>query len=722
MASLWTSMCSSIVGEWVLGIIAMSAFDQLVALCSLLTLSTGLFQLGKKVKKETSTWVHETKNFISHSVEKMEAKITEAKDKMVTEMSSLAIKMINSDVVDYIKWPFKMITEYWGLMFCAIAGTLMITSRYYQYKAAKKMSKKGVKPEAISGTFSKIGFFAIVDTLATIVMIVGGLRFGFVESTKVYGSVKTVLSALFGKRNVFGENRAPGTEQKDDPFSGHADAHGDLISMVETIDSEGKLKEDPELGNKRIKIGIFFFMAVTISAGLIALIWHFNGKPKVKKIIKKLGNDKYRKPTKQMKKENTWTTASSIDLDEINEDWVMVMYHPGKRAFIEVEYNTPEYDEAYDALVEDGLDPEETIFAIDAWGKRRRINFREDQEDEDDDHGGHKESEKKQKTCAQCKQPAWKKSNLCPTHIKQAALTLEKPKTKVECVHVNNCPTKTKTSSGELCGVACGGHNCTHWAGCTPKTEALKVEKPKKEVTFTKTQCKVCKKQVDASDHYLKKNDKIIKKYGYKCQECIKDKSQLKKEGEEPVRASQVNKPEALLGKVRHEGRFYPFVSRLETATDKGHGFQFGNLIWSVQHVTKGQSGEMENQLMKAQFEPGVGNAEQDWSISRLPKTTAMGIQPPVRQSEPGEAIMMLTRNEAGTVVSNYGRTIKVGDELVSHDIPAVEGCSGAPIFATKDGALVGLHIGTDSKKKPTDNYFVPALLLQKEAGSLKAQ
>jgi hypothetical protein len=47
--------------------------------------------------------------------------------------------------------------------------------------------------------------------------------------------------------------------------------------------------------------------------------------------------------------------------------------------------------------------------------------------------------------------------------------TLRPVKCVKECVHVNTCPKQLPISAWHSCNKVCGGHNCTHWAGCVPE-------------------------------------------------------------------------------------------------------------------------------------------------------------------------------------------------------------------------------------------------------------
>lgn len=65
-------------------------------------------------------------------------------------------------------------------------------------------------------------------------------------------------------------------------------------------------------------------------------------------------------------------------------------------------------------------------------------------------------------------------------------------KSKGECVHVSDCPSKLKTSPYDLCNKSCGGHHCTHFAGCTPAhPEEVAPNTPKP--SMSRRACKTCK-------------------------------------------------------------------------------------------------------------------------------------------------------------------------------------------------------------------------------------
>jgi len=52
-------------------------------------------------------------------------------------------------------------------------------------------------------------------------------------------------------------------------------------------------------------------------------------------------------------------------------------------------------------------------------------------------------------------------------------------KVKKECCHAQDCPMQLPIDAFHDCNKACGGHHCTHWAGCKPSTEKKVESKPK---------------------------------------------------------------------------------------------------------------------------------------------------------------------------------------------------------------------------------------------------
>jgi len=52
-------------------------------------------------------------------------------------------------------------------------------------------------------------------------------------------------------------------------------------------------------------------------------------------------------------------------------------------------------------------------------------------------------------------------------------------KIKKECCHAQDCPMQLPIDAFHDCNKACGGHHCTHWAGCKPSVEKKVESKPK---------------------------------------------------------------------------------------------------------------------------------------------------------------------------------------------------------------------------------------------------
>jgi hypothetical protein len=96
-----------------------------------------------------------------------------------------------------------------------------------------------------------------------------------------------------------------------------------------------------------------------------------------------------------------------------------------------------------------------------------------------------------------------------------------KAKVRMECIHVDDCPQHLKTTAFGNCNTVCGGHHCTHFAGCQPKV-LPKVERLVAPVAQVENQVP----QVAYQDLLVKYNDQLDR-FG-KLEERLKVADELK--------------------------------------------------------------------------------------------------------------------------------------------------------------------------------------------------
>jgi len=311
------------------------------------------------------------------------------------------------------------------------------------------------------------------------------------------------------------------------------------------------------------------------------------------------------------------------------------------------------------------------------------------------------EAAEKIQGCAKCRQPAWHGSLYCASHIKEIAATLKEPKEGRLCKTCKKVPAYNQFDQ------------CTPCFKRTAKSP-VRAEAEEKKVTAIE------KKPETPRNKTPEKKGPVVAPapIAASVPTATTAGMQVKTYASATAPADSV-KPEALLGKALNTGRFNPNVCRIKaTAGTKEKicaGFQSEGVLISVQHAGFGPDMKLGDPQFEAirgdgkmELKVGVYRNDADIASFMPPKQVAMLPKLNMRSAKPGEAVVLLTRDDKGMVISQNGEVI----DHEQHTCPTPDegGFSGAPIFAVSDGFLVGMHRGAFDARK-TNAYLGVSLI-----------
>jgi hypothetical protein len=635
--------------------------------------------------------------------------------------------------------------EWWGLLFVIVACSIMLLSKYFKWDISsrfyRKNEKHGKKFEA-SVFISKSLFFTFLDGFATVMLLIGGVEIGFVESTRYYGAAKTVLSALFGSKTVMGTEKAP------NPFGRQSDDPLEVVKESFDLNTGARIKPEEVMVKRQRMALIAVSLTSVLSAIIVFTIYHFMVRPAVKKHLSKKTEGKIEED------------YDDIEFERLTKDHVINQYDPSIRRYVQNQFGSEGYYKTLHKQEGDFADYDQNNYVIKKQppgysgpDQYQKILVREK-----------KHQSKSVRLCMEClKQPAWKNSLFCSACIK--------PK-------VNDVLASQR--------LAIQAVNAT----TDRKLEALLLPNDKQPIATSRVEPRLQFCCFDCGSPITIKRFKVCEQYNLKngferkslqnilCQKCAskrKHKNDSDTNTEEsddnsepatffgplrdvptvvplptvappsiplptpapPKTAPQVTPPvvppkpekkqkktEALLGKVVNTGKFHPYVAKVTSTegslTKYTNGIQVGSTLWMTAHGICGIS-EMKTSVTSAIIGDCFTDPQEDAAVGKLPNTVPMSKSPHTRMPEAGEEVFMLSRlSDNVGVVPNYGRIISVPDR--THSIPSEDGFSGSPIFAVSDGALIGLHHATELVKNPKENYYIPCSVFVGLEARAKAQ